>query len=1276
MKYRHVACRVKQIVFRMGSVGLIMLSLGFAAAGAIETDRDAAPPAKAVSSRSLQGATDLNGLLIVVPAEWKEAGTAIADDIRSKWKSEPRVKVANSLPTSDDWQGNVLLIGNLGNNGDIAKLYALRFTYADAVFPGDGGYQLQTLVDPFGKGGNTVILAASSEPGLKKGMARLKQIVEQQKQPQIPWLSEAVVSPQAAHAMIYGGTPSSSDLQKGAKSIDSQLAKLNPERSKFDALLDVFSQAARYGEYYQMTGDEAYGQLYRKLMLGYADFLNRNPEAAKDQLNDRKHMWTSGMSLFAGWTVNEPSPLFTGRDRERIVSALYLTLEANNRDGYLNKLPDLSARFNHDIFPALSLMYGSAYFQKYNRDAAADAWYAKGDRVFTGNTSNITLDEGSDYLMHVPTITLDYAIATGDQRFLKHGLRPSADLQALMIDNLGTMSGGGDVYPFGRSSAYTWGHSAVMNAASWFFNEPLYQFLLERTRTGPFNKQNMDDLKYPFHRYMTSKVNTSDIPAETYPLVQAYPVEQGVYDELERKGGSAPEVAQSETVHKLAFRQGLDQQDSYLLVDGFAAGTHNQHDANTIIKYSANGRIFIDDRDYIERGPEHHTGVIVVKDGVQEEKPPLSRLKWVGDANGIGISLTELPGDNGTDWDRMIVSPGGRFYIVYDEIRMKEDANYLLENVWQTLGTVAVKPDRFEVAQQGTVMTLHSLDDSELRTYGRRNHFLKYWETVYPYPYAGEENVLREVKEEQYYREGDTATFVNVLSSTVGSEPKLEAERLNGQTLRIRDNERQWLAHWGQLDFPALASDGVFYLAGDDELMIAGATRVRWGVQEQTFEQPVLFKLNLQDHEWKAFAITKGVTRYNEDGVPLTEGLVGAGSSNFTAADMQRLKESISAGAEPAPQKPGTVEAPAKNPAYPGWSRFYRMDEEITSSVAADLDGDGGDELLIAGAKGKVQAVDGSGRAIWTFESRGRVNEVTVQQLDGKPTVFIATENWMVIALDAEGKEKWRYKFPSDAEHRELKGNLLGVTRVRVAHVNGEDQEPWIMVGTQFRYVYGLDREGKLKYEDMAYYYGIEDMEFADFDGDGRDEGVLGTEYSSYVLWKNKKLANAGGGFGPGWKVVVALNEWSGDDHPAVALGTKEHRIHLVQYKNGKIAELWQRNIGGEVNDIRHGDFNGDGLTEILAGSGGFQFYALNPDGSVRWRRTLSDRVLKVNGLIRDGTTRYLAAADNGSLFVLDDGGSVNQSLRFGSSIIDFAVGNESTQAWVVLQDGSVYTSN
>ena len=51
-------------------------------------------------------------------------------------------------------------------------------------------------------------------------------------------------------------------------------------------------------------------------------------------------------------------------------------------------------------------------------------------------------------------------------------------------------------------------------------------------------------------------------------------------------------------------------------------------------------------------------------------------------------------------------------------------------------------------------------------------------------------------------------------------------------------------------------------------------------------------------------------------------------------------------------------------------------------------------------------------------------------------------------------------KFPDDAAHREYKGNLIGITNVRVAFTNGKNMEPLIIVGTQFRYVYSLDLSG------------------------------------------------------------------------------------------------------------------------------------------------------------------------------------------------------------------------
>lgn len=337
------------------------------------------------------------------------------------------------------------------------------------------------------------------------------------------------------------------------------------------------------------------------------------------------------------------------------------------------------------------------------------------------------------------------------------------------------------------------------------------------------------------------------------------------------------------------------------------------------------------------------------------------------------------------------------------------------------------------------------------------------------------------------------------------------------------------------------------------------------------------------------------------------------------------------------------------------------------------MNGDGVEELLLGGMDGKVQAIGADGQPLWTFQSRGRVNEVTVQTVNGVPTVFVATENWYVHVLSASGTELWQKVIPNDPARREQKGNLIGVTNIRVAHVNGKQQDPWIMVGTQFRYLYGFDLSGSLKYEDIAYFYGIEDMEFLDLDGDGKDEGVLGLEYYYYSIWNEGTLTRYGGSKepGPGFKVVEPLAKWSGSPQPAVIYGTKQNRVHMIQYNGSTPKELWKRNVGGEVNDIRAGGFDGDGATEILVASDGFQIYMLNANGSIRWRKTVSDRVLKIAVQQTSDGVRYLAVLDNGGLVTLNAQGDIVSDAAF-RKLVHNAHGT-SAGAWIVTEDGEAY---
>ncbi|MEF3305729.1 hypothetical protein [Paenibacillus sp. GYB003] len=1237
------------------------------------------PPYYNLHLRPLHGDTDVQGLQIVAPeeAQWQALGQRIASGLQSRWN----VPVTVVAPTRDKfrsgWSGNTIVLGTLGNNEQLARLYGLRMSYADAIYPGDGGYQLQTIIDPFGLGGNTIVVGASDLAGAELGVTRLLQIAGSQSAPSLPWLHEAKLSDQASSYLQYDGKPTPENIQTALRSVDTWLSRLKPNASsETDAasLHYVLSRIKIFGENFLLTGDPGFAEVYKKLLLGYANYVNRYPSEAKTQLNERQNMWTDGDAVIQNWAVLEASPVFASAQRKQIASAMKLTYEANARDGYLTGAPATGPRWNHQIFPALSLIAGSDYFAKYYKLPEAAGWRQLGERIFTGNTSYISLDEGSDYLMHVPMTNIDYGMATGNLDFIAKSLRPSADLNALMIDNLGTMSGGGDTYPFGYSNAYSWGHSQVMNAATLFYGDPLYRFLLQRTRTGPFPGQRMSDLSYPIHMYTSVKLDeTTELNEDDYPKLQAYPVEQGIYDDLKEKEQKTElDVALPDTFHKMTFREGFGADDSYLIVDGFSAGAHGHQDGNAILNYSANGRLFLTDRDYIENTPEHHSGLVVVKDGEQPKKPPLAKLEWSADIGGTALSRSTVPNYNGTDWERSIVSPDGSFYIVYDNVRVNEAGSYMLKNNWQTLGTPTVRGGKFEAEQQGVTMTIESLDDSDLRTQDRYGHFQKYWKSEYPYPYADKETVLSEVLEERGYAAGERAEFVNVLSSRKEDGPQLNARRLNDTTVEIKRQGQAWYAVQGALETDEVGSDGKFHLLGEGRLLAADATRVRIGSQTLQFAEPVMFMMDTTNGRWETYSLRKDRVRYDASGEPIREGALETGTAAWTRQMEHRLVKAVKEKEHPREwAKPGGGDHEGGGQPR-DWERVYRFSEQVTDTAWGDLDGDGKEEIVFGGIGGKVEAIGETGDVRWTFAAAGRVNEVTVQTLNGQPVVFVATENWYVHALNAQGQELWNYKFPSDAAHRERKGNLLGITNVRVAYVNGADQPPWVMVGTQFRYIYGLDAAGKLQYEDLLYYYGIEDMEFADFDGDGKEEGMYALEYAYYTYWNEKQLTRGGTGGGPGWKVATLLNDPAFGAAPAIAFGTKQSEVRLVGYA-GKLQERWKRNVGGEVNDIRYGDYNGDGVPEILAGSDGFQFYALNPDGTTRFRAALPDRVLQVDGARRDGVTRYYAAADHGLLVQLNEQGAVEATTRFAHPIAALKAGETQPRPWAVLENGELY---
>ena len=128
----------------------------------------------------------------MVPDE--PAWNALAKDLQlilnEKTDLAADISISDPLNFVKGWSGNTIVLGNLGNNKQMARLYGMRLSYADAVYPGKAGYQLATLIDPFGVGGNTIIIAASDIAGAKFGIKRLIKIIKDQKEASVPWLLE------------------------------------------------------------------------------------------------------------------------------------------------------------------------------------------------------------------------------------------------------------------------------------------------------------------------------------------------------------------------------------------------------------------------------------------------------------------------------------------------------------------------------------------------------------------------------------------------------------------------------------------------------------------------------------------------------------------------------------------------------------------------------------------------------------------------------------------------------------------------------------------------------------------------------------------------------------------------------------------------------------------------------------------------------------------------------------------------------------------------------
>ncbi len=587
---------------------------------------------------------------ILVPAGelYRALGEKLAQAIEAKSGAR--------LPVTDEYQGTVespetiIALGNLNNNRMVERLYFNKYLQIDALKPGPGNYVLQTVHEPYNGplGKNVIVIGASDDEGLAAGVDDFASRIEQG--PDLV-LEEPLL-------YVSGCKPMNDEARN----------KLLAQAPTIHALR-VFWMATQQ---YRDTGDLAYAERAKQVLLYCGERFVENPGYRVTWPEE-----TSSNMIGAMWDVLEEAPVFTDQERLECTNIVLMALHELPRhtSGYSGLESNTTIIWNHTTFPLMGIYWLSRYFHRYygDVDAQMELMLEKVAACFEGQITSWKPQEDSlGYYSIVPRHTIEYTLAENDYRYFENGsVRKHADYTIGICDNTGDAGGFGD-------SGY--GHGPYVRNihwALWYYKDGRYLWwlnkVLERGYQNPYD-QTIEPVEWPELAGVTVY--------ELHPQVYEYTKDKSYY------GGpiSPPNVPLEKAFDKISFREGLDANGEYFLLDGYARGKHLQYDGNAIIKYYADGEDWLIDGDYLVRNTTDHNMISIIRDGRCETLvPTCTALEAIGDLPTAGFTQTKVYDYNGADWTRSIFWLKGEFTVVMDELEAIEPGNFTFVGNWKTL---------------------------------------------------------------------------------------------------------------------------------------------------------------------------------------------------------------------------------------------------------------------------------------------------------------------------------------------------------------------------------------------------------------------------------------------------------------------------------------------------------------------------------------------------------------------------------------------------------------
>ena len=578
------------------------------------------------------------------------------DALGRKLVSAIQAKSGASIPVTTRYEGTVdsaetiIALGNLNNNRMIERLYFNKYLAIDSLKPGPGEYVLQTVHEPYNGplGKNVIVIGASDDGGLSAGVDAF--VASLGDGPDVILTEPLLVV--SSHEPL-------------AESAREQL--LSGDIGQH-ALKEFWAAAQQYRD----TGDLAWAERAKRILLHCGGRLVEDP--------DYHVTWpeeTSSHMIGAMWDVLEEAPVFTDRERVGCQNILLATLHDLPRyvSGYTGLEQNDTIIWNHTTFPLMGIYWLSRYFDRYygDVDGRMELMLKKVAAAFEGQVTSWKPQEDSlGYYSIVPRHTIEYTLAENDYRYFENGsVRRHADYTIAICDNTGDAAGFGDS-GYGRSP-----YVHNIHWALWYYKDGRYLWWLNEVL--PNGYLNPYDRTVPEREWPEIQgVNVFELHPQVYGFTKARSYYGGPL--------SPPNVPIEKAFDKISFRENLDPDGEYMLLDGYARGKHLQYDGNAIIKFYADGQDWLIDGDYLVRNTTDHNMISIIKDGrCAELLPTCTALEAKADLPTVGMTRTMVADYNGANWYRNIFWFKGECTLVVDELEAVGPGQYTFLGNWKTL---------------------------------------------------------------------------------------------------------------------------------------------------------------------------------------------------------------------------------------------------------------------------------------------------------------------------------------------------------------------------------------------------------------------------------------------------------------------------------------------------------------------------------------------------------------------------------------------------------------